>query len=78
MIKTFTKNDLVRFLYGETSKEENIEIKAARIQDNELDVQMDEFQKLSDQINEVCIKAPNHVINNILEYATKCSKLESA
>ena len=37
MIKTFTEDDLIRYVYGESSETEKIEIENAVICDNELE-----------------------------------------
>ena len=44
MIKTFTQNDLIRYIYDETSQEESIEIQQALLCDGVLN---DEFRSLS-------------------------------
>jgi hypothetical protein len=44
MTKTFTQNDLIRFIYDETSKEESIEIQQALLCDDSL---QDEYKRLS-------------------------------
>lgn len=44
MIKTFTQNDLIRYIYDETSQEESIEIQQALLCDGALN---DEFRSLS-------------------------------
>ena len=50
MIKTFTRIDLIRFLYKETSKEEDKKIRKALLVDDEL---MDEFKSLKKLIRKI-------------------------
>jgi hypothetical protein len=50
MIKTFTRIDLIRFLYKETSKEEDKRIRKALLVDDEL---MDEFKSLKKLIRKI-------------------------
>ena len=50
MIKTFTRIDLIRFLYKETSKEEEKKIRRALLVDDEL---MDEFKSLKKLIRKI-------------------------
>ena len=44
MTRTFTQNDLIRFMYEETSHEESTEIQHALLCDNKL---QDEYKSLS-------------------------------
>lgn len=50
MIKTFTRIDLIRFLYKETSKDEDKKIRKALLVDDEL---MDEFKSLKKLIRKI-------------------------
>lgn len=69
MTKTFTQNDLIRYIYKETSEEENREIKNALLCDLEL---LDAYQELSAtkyQLDRTFKTPSNSVINNILNYS---------
>ena len=73
MIK-ITPEDLVRYLYNETSPQKTERIKAALQIDNNL---QDEFEKLKtthSKLEEVKFSPRSQTINNILEYAAKKQK----
>ena len=73
MIK-ITPEDLVRYLYHETSPQKTERIKAALQIDNNL---QDEFEKLKathSKLEEVNLSPRFQTINNILEYAAKKQK----
>ena len=77
MIKTFTQDDLVRYMYKETTAEENAEIELAMLFDDEL---ADEFAELESVVESLdCAeKAPSdRVIDAILSYS-KSYHLHSA
>ncbi len=69
MIKTFTQDDVIRYVYHETSESETLEIEQALLCDAKL-------QEVYKQINGVVhqldknMKVPSQLaINNILNYA---------
>jgi hypothetical protein len=69
MIKTFTRIDLIRFLYKETSKEEEKKIRRALLVDDEL---MDEFKSLKKLIRKIeglKDEPSDHTIQKILSYS---------
>lgn len=69
MIKIFTQDDLLRYLYKETSETENKEIANALLCDTDL---LDLFKQLSAVKRDLnhAVKIPSQrVINNILEYS---------
>lgn len=47
MIKTFTQNDLIRFIYNETSAQESVEIQKALLCDDKLH---EEHKQLSSMV----------------------------
>ena len=66
MIKAFTQNDLIEYIYQDDnscSKEVAIE------QSKQLTALNDEFSSMKDVLNELKIKAPQRAIDNILAYA---------
>ena len=77
MIKTSTKNELVKFLYGESSKKEEQEILQSISEDEDLKEELVDFGYLRDQISKITLKAPNRAVNKILSFANQ-SDLESA
>ena len=69
MIKTFTQDDLVRYIYQETTAEENAEIELTMLFDEEL---ADEFAELESVVKSVdrAEKEPsNRVVDAILSYS---------
>lgn len=69
MIKTFTPDDLVRYLYKETSEKENREISQALLCDAKL---LDMFKQLATMKRKLnfAVKNPSErVVNDILQYS---------
>ncbi len=76
MIQTFTQLDLIRFIYNETTNEQQRNIELALLCDNEL---MEEFKSLKSTVNaltEVSYSPSNSTIEKILNYS-KSSNLRN-
>ena len=69
MIKTFTQNDLIRYIYHETSEEETKEIDKALICDSELQLQFKELMAVKRQMDDSTMQPSATVVANILNYA---------
>ena len=69
MITTFTQNDLIRFLYHETTEEENGEIKRALQFDSELSLQFEELQLVAKKLNDSLLEPSQGVVEKILSYS---------
>ena len=69
MTKTFTKNDLVRFVYKELSEEEHNQIKNSAIQDPELEDSIKELEVTRDSLNNVMASPSQRSIDNILAFS---------
>ena len=69
MIKTFTQNDLIRYIYQETTKEENTEIENALIFDDGLLDELNELQLTVDGISKIERSPSQKSIDNILSYS---------
>jgi hypothetical protein len=69
MTKTFTQNDLIRYLYHETSATETTEINKALICDSELQEQFKELTATKSQLDAVRLQPSPACIDNILSYA---------
>jgi hypothetical protein len=69
MIKTFTQDDLIRFLYRETTEEENLELTRALKQDAELALQFNELQSLIQKLDDTLVEPSKKVIDSILNYS---------
>jgi hypothetical protein len=69
MIKTFTQDDVIRYVYHETSESETLEIEQALLCDAKLQEVYNEINGVVGQLNKN-MKAPSQqAINNILKYA---------
>ncbi len=69
MTKTFTQDDVIRYIYNETTAEETEAIAQALITDEML---MDEYKQLSasiDSLNSAMLEPSEKVITNILNYS---------
>lgn len=75
MTKTFTENDLLRFLYDEVNEDERLEMKESLCADIELRTKLDELEEAKSALDAFTMKAPADVVSRIL-YASK--NLESA
>ena len=75
MTKTFTEDDLVRFLYNELNEDERVAMKALLRTDIELQSRLDEMQEAKSMLDGFEMKAPKDVVSRIL-YASK--NLQSA
>ncbi|KXK23805.1 MAG: hypothetical protein UZ12_BCD005002447 [Bacteroidetes bacterium OLB12] len=69
MTKTFTQNDLIRFIYRETSEEETKEINKALLCDSTLQAQYNELNAAYKQLNQAKLEPSAASIQNILNYA---------
>jgi len=69
MTKIFTPNDVLRFIYKETSEEESEAIHNAMLMDNNLLDDYYELLRVKESIDVVEISPPTELINNILAYS---------
>lgn len=70
MTKTFTEDDLVRFLYNEVNEDERLEMKESLRADIELRASLDELKEGMSLLDTFTMKAPKEVVSRIL-YASK-------
>lgn len=77
MTKTITPNDIIRYLYKETSNEENVAIEVQKICDAEVDECIDDFQYIQTTMNKIHYQPSSKSLKNILEYS-KNKQLQSA
>ena len=69
MIKTFTQDDLVRYMYKETTAEENAEIELAMLFDEKLADEFTELQSVVESLD-LALKSPSdRKIDAILSYS---------
>lgn len=69
MIKTFTENDLIRYVYGETSDLENTEIETTLLLDSELEEEVNDMNSLRTGLDALQISPSDSVIDKILRYS---------
>lgn len=69
MTKTFTQNDLIRFIYRETSEEETKAINKALLCNSDLQAQYNELSMLHKQLDRAKLEPAAASIQNILNYA---------
>jgi len=69
MIINFTKNDVVRELYRETTAQENEHMLLARLTDENLREEMEDMKFLQTELDKVKMKSPAHVTRAIMKAA---------
>lgn len=69
MTRTFTRNDLLMFLYRETSQEETQHIKKALLFDDRLSSDYQEIEQMASLLDEVFSEPSEKSIENVLNYS---------
>ena len=69
MTKTFTQNDLIRFIYQETTEEEAREINRVLSFDRDLQLIYRELLLTKKTMDEAQLEPSNAAVENILRYA---------
>ncbi len=69
MTKTFTQNDVIRYIYGEIPDDEKLAFENAMICDTELLDLFHELRNVKNQLNLIKKNPRSHVIKNILDYS---------
>ncbi|GAB1445862.1 hypothetical protein MASR2M41_15920 [Flammeovirgaceae bacterium] len=69
MTQTFTQDDLIRYIYHETTEKETREIDSALICDSELQEQYKELVAMKAQLDVIRMEPSEGCINGILNYA---------
>lgn len=69
MIKTFTQNDLIRYLYHETTEKEEQEINKALLSDSELREIYTSMSAIKKEMDGAQLKPSPTTVLNILSYA---------
>ena len=77
MTKTSTPNDLIRFIYDETSKAEAKQLQNELICQSELLEQFNQLASTKLILNDLLYEPSKESLNNILDYS-KSTKLRSA
>lgn len=73
MTKTFTENDLIRYVYGETSDLENNEIESALLCDVEVQEHFAQLTEITQQLNSVEYFPSENTVKTICERAKELS-----
>ena len=73
MIKTFTKNDLIRFVYDEVSSEERSQMEFLLIHDSSFQKLYKSLKKVKSRIKKSALEPSDNVINRILNYSKSLS-----
>jgi hypothetical protein len=69
MIKTFTQNDLIRYIYHETSEKEEQEINKALLADAELRTLYNSLHDLKKEMDKAQLNPSSTTVLNILSYS---------
>lgn len=69
MIKTFTQDDVIRYVYHETSESETLEIEQALLCDAKLQEAYKEITGVVNQLDQKMRTPSQLAINNILRHA---------
>lgn len=73
MIKIFTENDLIRYVYNETSEVENLEIENVLLFDGETQDEYTQLAELKAQLDAVEFSPSESAVKNILTKAKELS-----
>jgi len=77
MTKTFTRNDLIRYIYQETTESEKQEIEQELLLDNKLFEEYKNLAEVSMELDRVELSPSEKTINKILNFS-KTINLHSA
>lgn len=69
MIKTFTQNDILRFVYDETKEEENVLIANVLLTDNDLYDFYKEVLAAKKEVDKLCLQPSDTIVGNIMAYS---------
>lgn len=69
MTKTFTENDLLRYVYSETSKIENVEIENALLCDEKLQERYCQLVSTLSDLDKCAVEPSDRTIQSILDYS---------
>ena len=75
MTKIFTENDLVRFIYGETTKSETLAIQDAILCNPDMQDKYNELVELKFALDTQMVNPGNKVVDRILNYSRNFSDI---
>lgn len=69
MIKTITQDDLVKYIYGETSREENEQIEFSLNFDEELKNDLTDFTFIKNEIRKIDLSPSQRLVDNLIFFS---------
>ena len=75
MIKTFTPNDIIRYVYNETSIDENYFIEQSLIEDGTLQNIYEDLIYLKEKIDKSILSPSENIISKIISYSESLNKI---
>lgn len=69
MTKTFTQNDLIRYIYQESNEQEKKDIEEALLFDNDLFDAYREIAEVNEELNRIDLCPSDQVISKILNHS---------
>jgi len=78
MTKNITQDNLIRYIYQETSQEESSLIEEALATDYELKELYESLLESKSELDKVRISPPQDVVDKIMEYSSKTAPHEHA
>lgn len=74
MTKTFTENDLVRFLYGELNENDSYELQQQMAGDVNIQRKLEELRLLHTELDRIALSPSKRTIDKILRYSQEYQK----
>jgi hypothetical protein len=71
MTKTITPNDVIKYLYNETSEEENIDIEVQKICNAEVDECIDDLRFIKQEMEKIEYNPKESTLQSILAYSKR-------
>lgn len=69
MTKTFTQDDLIRYIYQDNNEQEQSDIEEALLIDNDLFEAYREIAEITEELNRIDLCPSEETINKILNYS---------
>ena len=69
MIKTVTQDELIKYVYGETSEEENEQIEYSLSFDEELKNDLSDFTFIKNEIKKINLSPSQRLVDNLIFFS---------
>lgn len=69
MIKTITQDELMKYVYGETSAEENEQIEISLSLDEELKNDLSDFTFIKNEIKKIDLSPSQRMVDNLIFFS---------